>query len=91
MKSPRSSVVPKSMQATYDTVVALTDAFCRDHLNDEYRDLARAMTAALCRKRPSPLGTGQPRTWACGIIHVLGQLNLKSMRDLGRIVVGEAA
>ncbi len=63
------------MQATYDAVAALTDAFCRDHLNDEYRDLARAMTAALCRKRPSPLASGQPRTWACGIIYALGQLN----------------
>ena len=50
------------MQATYDAVVALTDAFCRDHLNEEYRDLARAMAAALCRKRPSPLASGQPRT-----------------------------
>ena len=33
------------------------------------------MTAALCRKRTSPLTSGQPRTWACGIIYVLGQLN----------------
>ena len=66
------------MPTTYDTIVALTDAVCRDHLNDEYRDLARAMTAAICRKRPSPLTSGQPRTWACGIIHVLGQLNFLS-------------
>ncbi len=34
------------MQTAYDAVVALTDAFCRDRLNDEYRDLARAMTVA---------------------------------------------
>ena len=66
------------MQAAYDAVVALTDAFCHDHLTDEYRDLARAMTASLSRKRPSPLASGQPRTWACGIIHVLGQLNFLS-------------
>src|SRR3712207_6591927 len=66
------------MQATYGAIVAPTDAFCRDHLNDEYRDLARAMTAALCRKRPSPLASGQPRTWACGIIYALGQLNFLS-------------
>ncbi len=66
------------MHATYDAVVALTDAFCRDHLNDEYRNLARAMAAALCRKRPSPLSSGQPRTRACGIVHVLGQLNFLS-------------
>ena len=78
MKSPRSTSVPKAMQATYDAVVALTDAFCRDHLNDEYRDLARAMAAALCRKRPSPLASGRPCTWACGIIYVLGQLNFLS-------------
>jgi hypothetical protein len=75
VNSPRSTVVPKPMQATYDAVVALTDAVCHDHLTDEYRDLARAMAAALARKRPSPLLSGQPRTWACGIIHVLGQLN----------------
>ena len=78
VKSPRATVVPKSMQPAYDAVVALTDAFCRDHLTGEYRDLARAMTAALARKRPSPLSSGQPRTWACGIIHVLGQLNFLS-------------
>ena len=78
MKSPRSAAVPKHMQAIYDAVVAQTDAFCRDHLTEEYRDLARAMTATLSRKRPSPLASGQPRTWACGIIHVLGQLNFLS-------------
>jgi Domain of unknown function (DUF6398) len=70
--------VPKTMLATYDAIVALTDTFCRHNLNDEYRDLARTMTAALCRKRPSPLTSGQQRTWACGIIYVLGQLNFLS-------------
>ena len=74
------------MQAIYDAVSALTDAFCRDYLTDEYRDLARAMTATLSRKRPSPLASGQPRTWACGIIHALlpvGQ-GLSASHDHGR-------
>jgi hypothetical protein len=75
VKPTRSKSVPKAAQPVYDAVVALTDAFCRDHLNDEYRDLAQAMTAALCRKRPSPLASGKTRTWACGIIYALGQLN----------------
>ena len=78
MKITRSRSVPKGMQASYDTITALTDAFCRDHLNDEYLELARDMTAALCRKRPSPVATGQPRTWACGIVSVLGQINFLS-------------
>jgi hypothetical protein len=74
-KPSRSIAVPKAAQAIYDAVVAQTDTFCRDHLNDEYRDLARAMTATLSRKRPNPLASGQVRTWACGIIYTLGQLN----------------
>jgi hypothetical protein len=78
VKSSRSTFIPKTMQGTYDAVVALTDTFCRENLNDEYRDLARAMTAALCRKRPSPLASGQPRTWACGVMYALGQLNFLS-------------
>jgi uncharacterized protein DUF6398 len=55
--------------------VGLTDDVCDKHLNSEYRDLARAMTAVLCRKRPSPVASGQPRTWACGIVYVFGRIN----------------
>lgn len=73
--STRSISVPKSMQATYEAITSLTDAFCREHLNEDYRILAQRMTAALCRKRPSPLASGQPRTWAAGIVYVLGQIN----------------
>ena len=76
-----SRSVPKSMQALYETITALTDTFCREHLNDEYLELARDMAAALCRKRPSPVVSGQPRTWACGIIYALGQTNFLSDRS----------
>ena len=78
MKSSRPTSVPQGMRPIYEAVAALTDAFCRERLNEEYQDLARAMIAALCRKRPSPLASGQPRTWACGVIHVLGQHNFLS-------------
>jgi hypothetical protein len=74
-KTTGSTSVPKSMQATVEAITSLTDAFCREHLNEDYRVLAQRMTAALCRKRPSPLASGQPRTWACGIVYVLGQIN----------------
>jgi hypothetical protein len=73
-----SKSVPKSMQPTYDAIDTLADTFCRDHLDESYRELAQRMTAALCRKRPSPLTSGQPRTWACGIVYVLGQVNFLS-------------
>jgi hypothetical protein len=73
-----SNSVPKSMLLVYGKIVGLTDDVCDKHLNYEYRDLARAMTGALCRKRPSPLSSGQPRSWACGVVYVLGRINFLS-------------
>jgi len=71
----RSNSVPKMMLPVYQKIVGLTDDVCDKHLNSEYRDLARAMTRVLCRKRPSPVASGRPRTWACGIVYVLGRIN----------------
>ena len=45
-KSTKSTFVPKSMQATYEVITTLTDAFCREHLNEDYRMLVQRMTAA---------------------------------------------
>ena len=73
--SSKSERVPKPMQATFNAIVALTDTFCRAHLDEEYAQLAQQATAALCRKRPSPLATGNPKTWACGIVYALGTVN----------------
>jgi Domain of unknown function (DUF6398) len=39
---------------------------------------SRDASPVLCRKRPSPLASGQRRTWACSIIYVLGQINFLS-------------
>ena len=43
------------MRAKFEDIVALTDEFCQERLNEEYRQVVREATAALCRKRPSPL------------------------------------
>lgn len=74
-KRSTSLNVPKEMQARYDEITQLTDAFSATYLNDEYRDLCRQLTATLCRKRPSPLAGGKAKTWACAIIHALGMAN----------------
>ena len=71
----KTEQVPKNMQRVFDTIVALTDEFSHQHLNEEYAQLARYATAALCRKRPSPLVNGYANTWACGIIYALGFVN----------------
>jgi len=74
-KRSTSQNVPKEMQERFNEITQLTDAFSREHLNDEYAQLCRELTATLCRKRPSPLVGGKVHTWACGIIHALGLVN----------------
>jgi Domain of unknown function (DUF6398) len=74
-KRSTSLHVPKDMQARFEEITQLTDAFCHPYLNDEYVQLSRELTATLCRKRPSPLERGKATVWACGIIHALGMVN----------------
>jgi len=73
--------VPEAARPVYDAVVALTDAFCREHLNDEYDALCRKLAGALARKRPSPLLSGKPATWACGIVRTIGWVNYLDDRN----------
>jgi hypothetical protein len=74
-KSAKSETVPKAMGEKYDRITAITNDFARQHLNEEYAELIRQATAALCRKRPSPLNSGRDKTWACGITHAIGMAN----------------
>ncbi len=67
--------VPKQMEPVYAAITAITDAFCREHLNQEYLELCRKLTATLCRKRPSPIAPGKENLWACGIVYALGKVN----------------
>jgi hypothetical protein len=71
----KSEKVPREMQEIFDAIVALTDKVCKEHLDEEYAQLARQATAALCRKRPSPLLRGRVDSWACGIVYALGFVN----------------
>ena len=56
-------------------ITDLIDAFCREHLNDEYSELCRKLAEKLSRKRPSPLLRGKPFTWASGIVRTIGWVN----------------
>jgi len=71
----KTEKVPSKMQEKFDAIVALTDQVCQEHLNAEYAQLASQATAALCRKRPSPLSSGRVNSWACGIVYALGFVN----------------
>ena len=67
--------IPDSLRPAHDAVLSAIDAVCGQHLNAEYAELGRRLTAALARKRPSPLLRGKLETWAVGIIRTIGWAN----------------
>ena len=71
----KPSSIPIAMRPRYSEIVEMTDRFCGEHLNDEYRSLCQKMAAALARKRPSPLSGGKTSVWAAGIVYALCQIN----------------
>jgi hypothetical protein len=56
-------------------ILAMTDQFCRERLNEEYAALCRSLAEKLARKRPSPLLKGDPTAWAGGIVRTIGSVN----------------
>ena len=70
-----SESVPKKMEARYQEIIAITNAFCAEYLSEEYAMLCRSMVATLARKRPSPLEGGRVNTWAAGVTHAIGRVN----------------
>lgn len=70
--------VPVALRDAYDEIVAITDEFCRRHLDKEYAELCAKLAAKLARKRPSPLARGNRRIWAAGAIYAVGRVNFLS-------------
>lgn len=71
----RISTAAKAPEQVFDEIAGMTDDFCLKRLNPEYAVLCRRLTEKLARKRPSPLVSGKPQTWACGIVRTIGWVN----------------
>src|SRR5207249_9433157 len=62
---------PDEARKALQAIVAMTDRFCPERLNEEYAVLCRKLAEKLSRKRPSPLSRGTPNDWAAGIVRTI--------------------
>ena len=69
------------VKAIVGELIEMTDAFCKEFLNEEYAELCRKLAETLARKRPSPLRQGKLETWACGIVRTIGRINFLDDRS----------
>jgi hypothetical protein len=67
--------IPSGLRPLLEEILAEVESLCDEALDDEYVTLARRLTAALGRKRPTPLTRGRPSIWAGAILYALAQIN----------------
>ena len=67
--------ITDEVRPVFEETAGLVESFCRDHLNEESAAVCHRLTEKLARKRPSPLASGKPATWACGIVRTIGWVN----------------
>ncbi len=68
--------VPARSLPKYEAITALTDAFCKEPLNEDYAQMCRQLAAVLSWKQPTPLRRGREEVWACGIVRTIGWVNM---------------
>jgi len=66
--------IPAALEKARAEIVVLVDDFCREHLNEEYRQLCGDMASELCRLEV-PIYRGRRDGWASGIVHAAGFVN----------------
>ena len=67
--------IPTAIRERAQAITDITDRACHEHLDEEYRQIARRLVGRLARKRPSPLARGDARIWAAAVIYAAGQIN----------------
>jgi hypothetical protein len=63
------------IQPVKDELLRLTQSFCKQYLDDEYRVLTQKMIDKLSRKRQVPYLSGRLEIWAGAVIHAIGTIN----------------
>jgi hypothetical protein len=67
--------VPAKIRPLYEEIVAIGSAAAAELLDSELAELVAPLTAALARKRSSPLARGRAATWAAGVVSVIARTN----------------
>ena len=70
------STIPDLLIQKYENIISISDDICVKVISKEYASLVKNAAQALCLLPQSPLAKGTAKTWACGITHAIGMVNL---------------
>ena len=58
-----------------ETLIQMTDDFCDQHLDQEYKALCEKLIRKMSRKRTVPFLSGRMEIWAAGVVQAIGTIN----------------
>lgn len=73
-KKTASDELPDELIQRCAEIIVLTNAFCDQFLNDEYKEICREVITQLC-VHDSPIIRGKAESWAGGVIYSVGRVN----------------
>lgn len=58
-----------------EKLLEMTNTFCTQQLNEDYRQLCEKLIRKLGRKKVIPFQKGKPEVWASAVVYALGSIN----------------
>ena len=85
-ENKKATGIPEPLKAKYENIANMIDAFCEEHLDEDYQYLCIHALQKLCRKKDSPMYKGRDNMWAAGIVYAIAQVTelVGNQRDLLR-------
>ncbi len=58
-----------------ERLIRMTDAFCDEYLDEEYKALCEKLIRKMSPKHPVPFMSGKIEIWAAAVVYALGSIN----------------
>lgn len=65
----------KIIEEKAQKLLEMTAAFCREFLDEDYKQLCAKLIGKMSRKRAAPFLSGRIEIWAAAVVYALGSIN----------------
>lgn len=79
----------KKIEEKVQKLVEMTTAFCREYLDEDYKQLCEKLIMKMSRKRVVPFLSGRMEIWAATVVYALGSINFLFDKSFEPYATGE--
>jgi hypothetical protein len=79
----------KMIEEKVQKLVEMTTGFCREYLDEDYKQLCEKLIMKMSRKRVVPFLSGRMEIWAAAVVYALGSINFLFDKSFAPYATGE--